>query len=353
MHHSLRFIRSCSSALPPNVFKALEKTFQVPVIEAYGMTEASHQMTTNPLPPQKRTMGSVGLPAGVSVGIMDEAGNLVKNGGIGEIVIQGDNVTTGYENNPQANIEAFCNGWFRTGDQGRLDAEGYLFITGRLKEIVNRGGEKVSPREVDEALMDHPDVEQAVAFAIPHPTLGEDLAAAVVLRPQASATEQDLRAFAFERLADFKVPSQIVLVNEIPKGATGKLQRIGLADKLTENLQRPYVAPHDEIETVLAAICGEVLQRSQIGMSDNFFALGGDSLRATQVIARVRAILQVDLPISMMFRKPTIVEFADEIRKILPTTDWIQKAMAEVEVISDEEAQRLLDQELGPSPNNN
>jgi amino acid adenylation domain-containing protein len=325
VHHSLRFIRSCSSALPPKVFKALENAFRVPVIESYGMTEASHQMTANPLPPEKRKAGSVGMPAGVAMRIMDNAGNFIENGGVGEIVIQGENVTDGYENNPQANRKAFCNGWFRTGDQGHFDADGYLFITGRLKEIVNRGGEKVSPREVDEALLNHPDVDQALAFAMPHPTLGEDLAAAVVLRPQAAATEQDLRAFAFERLADFKVPSQIVIVDSIPKGATGKLQRIGLSEKLTAQLQKPFVAPRDKIETMLTAIWGEVLQRAQISVSDNFFALGGDSLRATRVISRVRATLQLDYPITMMFRKPTIAEFADEIRRTLPTTDRIEQ----------------------------
>jgi oxalate---CoA ligase len=344
---SLRFIRSSSSALPPQVMERLEACFGVPVIEAYGMTEAAHQMASNPLPPARRKPRSVGIAAGPEVAIMGEGGDLLPPGRIGEIVIRGANLTHGYENNPQANAEAFCNGWFRTGDQGEFDAEGYLFITGRLKEIVNRGGEKVSPREVDEALMDHPEVAQAVAFAMPHPTLGEDLAAAVVLRPQATATEQDLRAFAFERLADFKVPSQIVIVDAIPKGATGKLQRIGLADKLTAYLQRPLVAPRDVIETALAAICCEVLQRPQISVFDNFFALGGDSLRATQVIARVRAALQLDLPITIVFRKPTIAELAEEIRRSGPTPDWIDQAVAEVEALSDEEAQRLLMQELG------
>jgi oxalate---CoA ligase len=351
-HTPLRFIRSSSSALPPQVMEQLENSFSVPVIEAYGMTEAAHQMASNPLPPATRKPRSVGRAAGPEVAIMGEGGVLLPPGLIGEIVIRGPNVTPGYENNPQANANAFHNGWFRTGDQGQLDADGYLFITGRIKEIVNRGGEKISPREIDEALMDHADVVQAVAFAVPHPTLGEDLAAAVVLRPQAAATEQDLRAFAFERLADFKVPSQIVLVDAIPKGATGKLQRIGLADKLAELLQRPFVAPRDEIETVLAAICCEVLQRAQISVFDNFFALGGDSLRATQVIARVRATLPLDVPITTIFRKPTIAEFADEVRQKLPTLDWIEQAMAEVGALSDEEAQRLLTQELRPLPRN-
>lgn len=228
----LRFIRSSSSSLPPQVMKALEETFGAPVIEAYAMTEASHQMTSNPLPPRARKPGTVGVAAGPEVGIMDEAGNLLPNGSVGEIVIRGDNVTPGYENNPRANAENFTNGWFRTGDQGVMDEEGYLSITGRLKEIINRGGEKISPREVDDVLMDHPAVQQVVTFAVPHPKLGEDVAAAVVLREGEQATERDIREFASTHLADFKVPRKVLFLDEIPKGATGKLQRIGLAEKL-------------------------------------------------------------------------------------------------------------------------
>jgi oxalate---CoA ligase len=229
--HPLRFIRSSSSALPPQVIAELEATFHAPVIEAYGMTEASHQMASNPLHGTRKP-GSVGLAAGPEVAIMDEAGNLLSAGDIGEVVIRGDNVTAGYENNPKANAKAFVNGWFRTGDQGVQDADGYIRLTGRLKEIINRGGEKVSPREVDEALMDHPAVLQVVTFAVPHDKLGEDVAAAVVLREGATATEQELRSFLSQRLAAFKTPRKILFLAEIPKGATGKLQRIGLAQKL-------------------------------------------------------------------------------------------------------------------------
>ena len=204
----------------------------MPVIEAYGMTEASHQMTSNPLPPRPRKPGTVGVPFGLEVAIMDEHEELMPRGSTGEIVIRGKNVTAGYANNPQANAASFTNGWFRTGDQGALDGDGYLSIKGRLKEIINRGGEKISPREVDEVLMEHPAVGQVVTFAMPHPKLGEEVAAAVVLRPGALAGEQELREFARERLAPFKVPRKIVILDEIPKGANGKLQRIGLAEKL-------------------------------------------------------------------------------------------------------------------------
>ena len=227
----LRFVRSSSSSLPPTVIGELEAVFKCPVIEAYGMTEATHQMASNPLRGVRKP-GSVGLAAGPEIAIMDEAGRLLGPGEPGEVVIRGASVTAGYENNPKANAQAFVNGWFRTGDQGVIDADGYLSLTGRLKEIINRGGEKISPREVDEALMNHPAVLQAVTFALPHPMLGEDVGAAVVLREGASATEQDLHAFVSERLAAFKTPRKILFLAEIPKGATGKLQRIGLAQKL-------------------------------------------------------------------------------------------------------------------------
>ena len=228
----LRLIRSSSSSLPPQVMAQLEATFRAPLIEAYGMTEASHQMASNPLPPRARKAGSVGPAAGPEIAIMDERGAILPPGAIGEVVIRGPSVTPGYEANPEANAKAFTDGWFRTGDQGVLDAEGYLRLTGRLKELINRGGEKVSPLEVDQVLMDHPAVQQVVTFAMPHDKLGEEVAAAVVLREGMQVTERELRTFAASRMAEFKVPRRILIVAEIPKGATGKLQRIGLAAKL-------------------------------------------------------------------------------------------------------------------------
>ncbi len=235
----LRFIRSSSSSLPGPVMEALEAAFKCPVIESYGMTEAAHQMTSNELPPGLRKAGAVGVAAGPEVRLMDTAGAFVAPGQEGEIVIRGPNVTGGYDNNPSANAQAFVpdpvghgGPWFRTGDQGVFDADGFLTISGRLKEIINRGGEKIAPREVDDVLMTHPAVLQVVTFAMPHPKLGEEVAAAVVLRKNATATEQALREFVSDRLAAFKIPRTIVFLDEIPKGATGKLQRIGLAAKL-------------------------------------------------------------------------------------------------------------------------
>ncbi len=228
----LRFIRSSSSSLAPQILEELEALFGCPVIESYGMTEAAHQMASNPLPPAPRKPGSVGPAAGPEVAVMDDDGNLLEPEAVGEIVIRGPDVMTAYENNPDANAKAFTKGWFRTGDQGVMDSDGYLRITGRLKEIINRGGEKISPREVDEVLLDHPAVAQAVTFAIPHDKLGEEVGAAIVLADGAAPDERAIRDFAAARLADFKVPRRIVFLDEIPKGPTGKLTRIGLAEKL-------------------------------------------------------------------------------------------------------------------------
>lgn len=226
----LRFIRSCSAALPPEMMHKMEQSFGAPVLEAYGMTEASHQMCSNPQPPAPRKAGSVGPGTGINVSIMDAAGNHLPIGERGEVVIQGPNVVSGYENNPEANAKSFTNGWFRTGDQGFLDADKYLTLTGRIKELINRGGEKIGPREIDEVLLTHPAVAEAVAFGVPHPTWGEEVAAAVVLRePQ---NEAAILAYCRERLADFKCPKKLYIVETIPRTATGKIQRGAVAAAL-------------------------------------------------------------------------------------------------------------------------
>jgi acyl-CoA synthetase (AMP-forming)/AMP-acid ligase II len=219
----LRFIRSCSASLPPQLMHDLEAAFGAPVLEAYGMSEAAHQMATNPLPPAARKPGSVGRGTDVRISIMDKDGRHLPTGQAGEVVIQGPNVIRGYENNPEANASSFVDGWFRTGDQGVLDEEGYLTLVARIKELINRGGEKISPREIDEVLLAHPNVAEAVCFGVPHPTWGEEVAAAVVVRD--GVTEADLLAYCRERLADFKRPKQIHITDAIPRTATGKIQR--------------------------------------------------------------------------------------------------------------------------------
>jgi acyl-CoA synthetase (AMP-forming)/AMP-acid ligase II len=208
----------------------MERVFGAPVLEAYGMTEASHQMSSNPQPPAARKPGSVGPGTGVKIGIMDEAGNLLAQGDRGEVVIQGPNVVSGYENNPDANAVSFVKGWFRTGDQGVLDPEGYLTLVGRLKEMINRGGEKIGPREIDEVLLSNPVVSEAVAFGVPHAMWGEEVAAAVVLKEPAD--EAAILKFCKERLADFKCPKKIYIIDAIPRTATGKIQRGAVAKAL-------------------------------------------------------------------------------------------------------------------------
>jgi acyl-CoA synthetase (AMP-forming)/AMP-acid ligase II len=219
----LRFIRSCSASLPPRLMHALESAFGAPVIEAYGMTEAAHQMTSNPLPPAHRKPGSVGCGTDVRVSIMNKEGRHLQPGERGEVVIQGPNVIRGYESNPEANATSFVDGWFRTGDRGYLDHDGYLWLVARIKELINRGGEKISPREIDEVLLAHPAVAEAVCFGVPHATWGEEVAAAVVLRD--AVTEAELLAYCREHLADYKRPKQIHITETIPRTATGKIQR--------------------------------------------------------------------------------------------------------------------------------
>ena len=228
---SFRLIRSCSSALAPSVFDQLENRFGAPVLEAYGMTEASHQMTSNMLPPGSRSPGTVGIGTGVDVAIMDESGNLLSYGKTGEVVIKGANVTKGYHNNPDANLEAFSNGWFRTGDQGQLSVKDVLTLTGRLKELINRGGEKISPLEVDAALIQHPLISEAVSFGIADEKYGEIVQAAVVLSGEVS--ESEIQSFCTKHIADFKIPSKIFVVEELPRTATGKIQRRNVAAKFS------------------------------------------------------------------------------------------------------------------------
>ena len=307
---SLRFVRSSSAALPPTLMAELERTFGVPVVEAYGMTEAAHQMASNPLPPAVRKPGTVGLAAGPEVAVLGPDGVGIEAGVKGEIVIRGASVTTGY-GDPEATREAFLDGWFRTGDEGVLDEDGYLTITGRLKELINRGGEKVAPREVDEVLLAHPDVATAVAFGVPHPTLGEEVAAAVVLRPGATADEAELRAFAAARLAPGKRPRRVVLVDDVPKGPTGKLQRIGLAVRLglVTDAATPGEASRtaSPVEAALVGLWADLLGLERVGLDDDFILLGGDSLLAARLVGRVAEALAVDVPVPAVFDEAATV----------------------------------------------
>ena len=230
--NKLRFIRSSSASLPSNTLKEVENIFKVPVIESYGMTEASHQMTTNLLPPYKRKIGSVGVAVGLEVKIVNSNFDRLKPYEVGEIVIKGNNVISKYLANKEININSFHKNWFKTGDLGYLDSDNCLFITGRIKEIINRGGEKISPKEVDDIFIKHSKVAKAISFAIEHPKLGEDIALAIVLKENKQCVASELKDFAKNKIASFKIPKKIYFLKSIPLGATGKIQRIGLAKKL-------------------------------------------------------------------------------------------------------------------------
>ncbi len=308
--HSLRLIRSSSSSLPLHVMMALEDRLGVPVIEAYGMTEAAHQIASNPLPPQPRKPGSVGRALGVEVGVLDPDGQVQSPSCEGEIVIRGETVTSGYEGNTEANASAFVDGWFRTGDVGHIDDDGYIYITGRMKEMINRGGEKIAPREIDEALLEHPAVAAAIAFTIPHRSLGEDVAAAIVLHAGAKVSEAELRGYLLDKLAAFKVPSRFVFVDKLPMGTTGKPQRIGLADTLATKLVEQFRPPTTPVEISLAQIWQEVLAVDRIGATDNFFILGGDSLSAARVLARVNRRFGIHLTLRQAFESPKLEDLA-------------------------------------------
>jgi acyl-CoA synthetase (AMP-forming)/AMP-acid ligase II/acyl carrier protein len=318
----LRFLRSASAPLPPILFQELEAVFGLPVIEAYGMTESAALICSNNLPPERRVPGSVGRSAGPQVAVLDDDHRPLPHGRCGEVAIAGENVTSGYEdcvtgwvNSPTGER------WFLSGDEGYLDEQGRLFLTGRLKEMINRGGDKVIPRRVDEALLLHPAVDQALAFAVPHPTLGEDLGAAVVLRAGAAVEEQELRQHAFSALAPHEVPSRILILEELPRGVTGKLQRIGLAERLADALRPAEEPAVGELEELVASVISEVLELKELPSREaNFFQIGGDSLSGTRVITRLAEQLSLDLQPTLLFTVPTVRTLAEKLDQLLDET---------------------------------
>ncbi len=306
---SLRVIRSASASLAPAILEGLEATFGVPVLETYGMTEAASQIAANPF--ELRKVGSVGRAAGPEIAIMDTAGREVASGEHGEIMLRGPNLTRGYYNDDAATQAAFLNGWFRTGDLGYLDADGYLFIAGRIKDVINRGGQKISPLEVEEVLLGHPAVLEAGVFAVPHQKLGENVAAVVVLRQNSEATSDQLRQFARKRLAAYKVPSLIRTVAALPKGASGKVKRNALAGLIaTAEGGDEARLPRNALETQLAAIWANLLELPQVGIDQDVFALGADSLAVTQMRSRLSERFNVDFSFEDIFDCATVSALA-------------------------------------------
>ncbi len=327
---SLRLIRSASASLPPDVLGELESLFGVPVIETYGMTETASQIAANPL--GRRKPGSVGQSAGAEIAIMNQAGRRQAAGERGEIVLRGPTITRGYDNDIAATQSAFRDGWFRTGDLGYLDRDGYLFIVGRIKDVIKRGGQQVAPAEVEEALLVHPDVVEAAAFSIPHGRLGEDVAAAVVLRPGAKVGPHELRNFARERLAAYKVPGLIQIVPEIPKGSGGKIRRSGLAAALSITMSASrverggqLVPPRSDLEGQLSKIWADLLELGQIDVHQDVFTLGADSLKVTQMRSRLRERFGADVSFKDIFDAPTVARLAArlEASKESPAADLL------------------------------
>ncbi len=291
---SLRFVQSSGAPLPAEVGRELELVLRVPVLNAYGATEA-HHIAVESCSPNGRVANSAGRSCGSEIGIMDPYGTFFASDEEGEIVVRGPAVFSGYLDNPEANAAAFYNGWFRTGDVGRLDSDGNLFVTGRLKEIINRGGEKIIPDEVDAVMMSHSAVLEAATFSVPHATLGEDVACAVVLRSalQTPVSIGELRRYAAERLARFKLPSRIFFVDEIPRGELGKPQRWVLRERLSGKRSGP---PSPDVVTQQSLddaffrsyeIWARILGRDDLGYDENFFDAGGDSLSAINMLAEV------------------------------------------------------------------
>ena len=326
----LKWFRVGNGRFEPDEAAKLEATFRARVITAYGTSETG-SLVTDPLDPADRKPGSIGTPIYQGVAILDEAGKTMGPGEVGEVAARGSMVFDGYENDPGANRAAFANGWFRTGDQGYRDADGYVFLTGRIKEMINRGGEKITPTEVDRAIMSHPDVSAVATFPVPHPTLGEDVAAAVVLKQGAVLTERALAQFLRGRLAEFKVPRRFVFVDEIPRSATGKIQRHKLAEAFgldapgtrgaNDNLGAGAAGSRapTALEVRLSAIWAETLGLEDVGLDEEFFHLGGDSLLAVELFLRIEKTLGCRLPRSVLFEASTVAEMAERIEKASPT----------------------------------
>lgn len=321
----LRLLRTGSAPLAAPVMTRLEELFAVPVIETYGTTETTTQLTSNPLPPGLRKAGSTGKPAGPEVRVIDDQGISLPPGETGEVIARGDSIMHGYEGGAEANAGAFFDGWFRTGDLGYFDAEGYLFLTGRRREMINKGGEKIAPREVDEVLLQHPAVAEAATFPLPDPRLGLTVAAAVVLRAGAKVSESDMIAFAATRLIAYKLPSRVLFVDRLVERPGGKLQRSELASRLGPSALevpatvQPPVPARDATEEQLVRIWQSVLHLDRVGTHDNFFHLGGDSLSARSLLVEIERAFGRRLQPHDLYRAQTCAKLAEVLRREVAT----------------------------------
>jgi oxalate---CoA ligase len=334
-HARLRVIRCSSSAASPDLIAQVEALFRAPMLDSYGMTETSSTIVGERLPPAVRKRGSVGLPVGCEIAIIDEQGSRLEPGMVGEVIVRGPGVVRAYEGGAEVNRQSFIDGWLRTGDLGTLDQDGYLFLRGRSKELINRGGVKILPAEIDEVLNSHPAVAEAVAFAVPNEMLGEEVAAAIVPRPGCLVSadlERQLHEHCAARLSVAKVPRKIVFVGDLPKTPTGKTMRMGLAEKLGMNtpasvkdlrrlsqgafsLEETAAPPQGIVEMLLLSMWEEVLDRRPIGMDGDFFELGGDSLQAARLLTSVEEVFGVDLGPAGLLVSPTVRGMAESLAR--------------------------------------
>ena len=339
----LRFVRSASSAMPSRLGAILETALGVPVIEAYGMTEAAHQVASNPLPPLSRLPGSVGMATRTDVAIMDPAGNLLGTGAVGQVVIRGSSVITRYDDAPEVDARSFHRGWFLTGDLGWLDEEGRLRLSGRLKDVIDRGGEKVSPQEVEAVMLEHQAVAECAVFGVAHPTLGQDVVAAMVCDADVPVEARVVRDWLFDRISPAKMPSHVVVVDELPKGPTGKLDRASAARRCASLLAPAFVEPRGHIESLVCAMFSQVLAVDCVGAHANFFLLGGDSLRGGQLLARIGKQFRVAVTLATLFKLPTPAQLATAISCASTEADAeCISLLPRIEALSDEEAEALL-----------
>lgn len=341
--HAFRLIRSASSSLPAGLQHRIEDLWGVPVIQGYGITETAGPLSSNPLPPDVQKAESIGRPVGAELRVIDDEGHPLKVGQLGAVMARGPSVFDGYEDAPRSNADAFRDGWFHTGDLGWFDEDGFFFLAGRSKELINRGGEKISPFEVEQALLRLTGVAQAVAYPVDHPTMGEDVHAAVVPAPDSAVSGQFLRSRLFGVIADFKVPACIHVVDRIPVGPGGKVQRLGLRHQISGGIEAAPAAPLTPFQAHIALLFAQTLDQPMSPSNANFLALGGDSLSALRLARTVNETWGLDLSASALLAAPTVVAFAATVQAAIEEADALSSALqADLDALSDDEVARLL-----------
>jgi len=323
--HSLRFFASTSARLPEAVRTGLEAILEIPGLEFYGLREAGI-VAANPAPPATRKLGTVGLVSD-DVAVLDGDGTILPRGEVGALAVRGKGVSPGYidalppERDTVPDADMSLKEWVPTGDLGIIDADGFLSVVGRIKEIINRGGEKIAPSEIEQTLLLHPAVRESVAFGVPHPRLGENVAAAVVLKPETEVTPSELHSFLCEHLATFKVPQRVYVTSILPRTATGKVRKSELIENLSNGDRHKIVPPEGDLELLIAGVWQRMLDRTDIGIDDNFFEAGGDSLLAIEMLVEVEALARRRIPLSALQAVFTIRQLAAAIVRNNPVED--------------------------------